>query len=250
MNRISKLLVLMVVFMLATACVQTRPLMSHSHIGHALTTWHDTPGQQGLYTVAAKELDFAIDAAGQALASNGNPRQAQKNIDDTLHALNPEIQRFGTGLDYGAIRAMLGAVEHLEYAANSDDASDNFVSSVVSLADQGDLVVARMAKAQELITSIDSDNPALDPRLRQAHQLLMAAKFGDPNGATINGSMAEADQGLVHISARLNEMLARETDPHYEPVPRRYVLGLVRLPSGLWGYRLAKPAYTSGGYGY
>jgi hypothetical protein len=167
-----------------------------------------------------------------------------------LHALNPELQRFGKGLDYGAVRAMRGAVEHLEFAANSPDASDNFISSVITLADQGDLVVARMIKAQQLISAIDSDNPALDPRCRQAHQLLSAAKFGDASGEAISGSLAQSHQGLLHMSAQLNDMLARETDPQYEPVPRRYVLGLVRLPNGLWGYRLARPAYSGGGYGY
>lgn len=250
MNSTSKIVALIMIVAVATGCVQTRPLMSHSHIGHALTTWHDTPDQQGLYTVAAKELDFAIDATSQALASTAQPDRARKHVNNALHALNPDLQRFGNGLDYGAIRAMVGAVEHLEYAANSEDASDNFVGSVVSLADQGDLVIARMVKAQKLITAFDTGNPATDPRLRMAHKYLMAAKFGDPEGEMISGSMAHGNQGLVHISAQIADMLARETDPQYEPVPKRYVLGLVRLPSGLWGYRLSKPAYTSSGYSY
>lgn len=250
MNWTGKFTLLMLVLILASGCVQTRPLVSHSHIGHALTTWHDTPGKEGLYTVAGKELDFAIDAAGQALATTTNPRRARKHLDDALHALNPELQRFGKGLDYGAIRALRGAIEHLEYAANSDDASDNFISSVVTLADQGDLILARMIRAQQLIAEIDSDNPALDPRCRQAHELLTAAKYGDPNETELNASLARSDQGLVHMTAQLNDMLARETDPQYEPVPKRYVLGLVRLPSGLWEYRLPKRAYASGGYSY
>lgn len=250
MNASSKLSALIVIVAVACGCVQTRPLMSHSHIGHALTTWHDTPGQQGLYTVAAKELDFAIDAANQALASTAASDRARRHVDNALHALNPDLQRFGKGLDYGAIRAMIGAVEHLEYAANSEDASDNFVASVVSLAEQGDLVVARMLQAQQLITEIDATNPEIDPRLVQIQRLLMTAKFGDPAGGEIVGSMARSDWGLVHISAQLSGMLAREIDPEYEPVPRKYVLGLVRLPSGLWGYRLSRPVYSNAGIGY
>lgn len=250
MNSISKIAALIVIVAVTTGCVQTRPLMSHSHIGHALTTWHDTPDQEGLYTVAAKELDFAIDAANQAFVSASEPVRARRHLDNTLHALNPELQRFGKGLDYGAIRAMLGAIEHLEYAANSEDASGNFVDSVVSLADQGDLVVARMLQAQQLVADIDTQNPATDPRLIKVRHLLMAAKFGEPEGGTIRGSMARSDWGLVHISAQLSDMLARETDPQYEPVPRKYVLGLVRLPSGRWGYRLAQPVYSNTGYGY
>lgn len=250
MNQIRKIPLLFLLFVTMTGCVQTRPLMSHSHIGHALTTWHDTPGNQGLYTVAAKELDLAIVATDQALANAKDPRRAAKYVDNALHALNPDLMRFGAGLDYGAIRAMQGAIDHLEYAADSDDASDNFVSSVVSLVDQGDLVVARMVQAQEAIAAVDRSNPANDPRLRTAQQLLMAAKYGDPNGVPAGNSMARAEHGLVHISDQLNDMLGREVDPDYEPVPRRYVLGLVKLPNGRWGYRLSKPAYSGGSYSY
>jgi len=250
MNEIQRLPLLFLLLVALTGCVQTRPLMSHSHIGHALTTWHDTPGQQGLYTVAAKELDVAIEAVGKALSSPGDPRRAAKHVDNALHALNPDLQRFGVGLDYGAIRAMQGAIDHLEYAAASDDASGNFISSVVSLVDQGDLVVARMVKAQEAIVAFDRSGTVNDPNLSTAHRFLMAAKYGDPNGVPDSNSMARAEHGLVHMSAQLNDMLKREVDPRYEPVPRRYVLGLVKLPNGHWGYRLSKPAYSGGGYRY
>ena len=52
-------------------------------------------------------------------------------------------------------------------------------------------------------------------------------------------------------AASLEAMLQRETDPSYEPVSKRYVLGLVRLPDGVWAYRLPRrqPA-RSAGYGY
>ena len=250
MTRIGNLLLIVLLTVTIGACVQTRPLMSHSHIGHALTTWHDTPGKRGLYVVAAKELDVAIAAADQAIASGADPRRSSKHLDNVLHALNPDLQRFGAGLDYGAIRALQGAIEHLEYAAGSEDASDNFVSSVVTLADQGDLVLARLVRAQQAIAEIDRNDPAADPGLRVVRELLMAAKFGDPNAAPVGDTMADADRGLVHITADLEAMLKRETDPAYEPVPRRYVLGLVRLPSGRWGYRLAAPAKSSGGYSY
>lgn len=235
---------------IAAGCVQSRPLLSHAHIGHALTTWHDTPGQEGLFTVATKELDIAIDATNQALFTTRDTERARRHLEDALHALNPDRQRIGKGLGYGAIRALTGAIEHLEYAANSDDASDNFVSSVVTLVDQGDFVVARMLKAQALIEEIGAQDPANDPRLMELRQLLAAAKYGDEEDGAVAGSLARSNRGLVHIAAQLGDMLERETDPAYEPVPRKYVLGLVRLPSGLWGYRLARPDYGAAGYGY
>jgi len=249
-SKFSAFLTVILAVAILSACVQTRPLKSHAHIGHALTSWHDTPGQEGLYAVAARELDFAIDAVNLALTSTTDAERARRHLDNALHALNSDLKKFGKGLDYGAIRAMVGAIEHLEYAANSEDASDNFVASVVSLADQGDLVVTRMVQAQQLITAMGGQNPATNPRLIEVRKLVMAAKFGDPDGGAITGSLARSDWGLVHISAQLTDMLARENDPEYEPVPRKYVLGLIRLPGGRWGYRLSRPSYGSAGYSY
>lgn len=250
MTSIGKTLNLLVLLALATGCVQTQPLIAHSHIGHALTTWHDTPGQQGLYVIAAKELDIAIAATGKALESTAYPARSSKHVDNALHALNPDRQRFGVGLDYGAIRAIQGAIEHLEYAADSDDASDNFVSSVVILADQGNLVLERMRQAEQLLAAIDRNQPVNDPRLLKGHRLLKAAKHGDSSGGPVGNTLARSEHGLVHITEALADMLKRETDPDYEPVPRRYVLGLVKLPNGRWGYRLARPVNTRSGYGY
>ena len=239
--------ILMTGALLVTGCVQTRPLHSHAHIGHALTTWHDTPGQQGLFAVAQAELDIAIAAADRVVADRHDPRHARRGLDDVLHALNPDLQPFGPGQDYGAIRALLGAVEHLEYAAGSDDASDNFVASMVDLAALGEQILARLEQAQSVAhESRDRPEPR---RLVQLQQTLLAAKFGDP-AAAADPALAKGTHGLVHMAAALSHMLDRETDPEYVPVPRRYVLGLVRLPDGRWGYRLPRPERQESGYGY
>ena len=236
-----------------TACVQTTPLISHAHIGHAMTTWHDTPDQQGLFVVAGKELDIAIQSSERALQSYPNAAAVQRHLADTLHALNPDRQRLGPGLDYGAIRALTGALEHLEYAARSDDASSNFVSSVVTLVDQGDLVIGRMQEAeQQIVAKSDAMAYARDEVL-QIRDLLVAAKYGNHGDGH---SAAPADEswirvdGLNSIAATIDDMLRRETDPSYQPVSKKYVLGLVRLPNGVWAYRLPRRERESVGYGY
>ena len=242
--------VLAIVLPCVTACVETTPLISHAHIGHAMTTWHDTPDQEGLFVVAGKELDIAIQSSERALQSYPNAAAVQRHLGDTLHALNPDRQRLGPGLDYGAIRALTGALEHLEYAARSDDASSNFVSSVVTLVDQGDLVIGRMQEAKQKIVAKSGATAYARDEVLQIRDLLVAAKYGDGySGAPPDESWVRVD-GLNSIAATIDDMLRRETDPSYQPVSKKYVLGLVRLPNGVWAYRLPRRARAPVGYGY
>ena len=223
-----RMLALVVSLVIVSGCVQTTPLVSHAHIGHAMTSWHDTPNQEGLFAVADKELAQALESA--SLAAQAGAGQTRRYLEDTQNALNPDRQPIGPGLGYGAIRALTGAIEHLEYAAGSEDASQNFVSSVVDLVDQGDVVIGRLLEAEGLIAAGASDTATAESVL----DLLTAAQYG-----------------MRPLAASLDAMLQRESNPSYEPVSKRYVLGLVRLPDGVWAYRLPRrqPA-RSVGYGY
>ena len=242
--------VLAVVLFSATACVQTTPLISHAHIGHALTTWHDTPDRQGLFMVAEKELDIAIRSSERALQSHPDASAVRRHLDDTLHALNPDRHFAGPGLDYGAIRALTGALEHLEFAAKSDDASSNFVSSVVTLVDQGDRVIGRMQEAEQLIVSASESAAYERDKILQVSTLLAFAKYGDRQGRAPGDESLVYVDGLESISITLDDMLKRETDPSYQPVSKKYVLGLVRLPDGVWAYRLPRRKLAPASYGY
>ncbi len=223
-----RILALVVSVVIVSGCVQTTPLVSHAHIGHAMTSWHDTPNQEGLFEVADKELGQALESA--TFAVRAAPGQVRRYLEDTQHALNPDRQPVGPGLGYGAIRALTGAIEHLEYAAGSDDASQNFVGSVVDLVDQGDLVIGRLLEAERLIADAPTDAATAE----QVLDLLNAAKYG-----------------MQPLAASLDAMLDRESNPSYEPVSKRYVLGLVRLPDGVWAYRLPRrEPVRSAGYGY
>jgi hypothetical protein len=171
------------------------------------------------------------------------------HIDNVAHALNPDVQPLGAGLDYGAIRALESGIEHLEYAATSGDASQNVVSSVAALSEIGLAITERLRAATALAKSAGVNDPAALNRvaieLRSA--LRVAIDGSDANGnGTIEATAAEV--GIEQLHVQLGAMLARETDPAYQPVPTKYVLGLVRLPDGRWVYQslrkmLGKPAY-------
>lgn len=233
------------VFLLAGAfffsgCAQQLPLTSHAHMGHSLTAWHDTPDNQALLEVAEKELAVAIMQADAAMKT---PLRAEikEHFSHILNALNPDQQPRGPGLQYGAIRALQGTLEHLEYAAASPDASSNLLGSMVDLISTGETVLTHLRKAQEIVlASLDDRSVDVSTATVAVQNELKKAAFGDDN-------ISDQTDGMRGLHDAMQAMLDRESDPHYEPLPRRYVLGLVRLPNGKWGYRLAKSA-SYGGY--
>lgn len=224
---------------LFSGCAQQLPLTSHAHMGHSLTAWHDTPGKQALLSVAEKELAVALGEANAALQTSERA-DIEDRFTNVVNALNPDRQPRGPGLQYGAIRALEGTLEHLEYAAQAPDASDNLLTSMVALIARGEVVLAQLRKAEEIAVAGLEDRGA-NASAASLHRELHVASYGDSNATDQN-------DGLRGLHREMQIMLDRETDPHYEPLPRRYVLGLVRLPNGKWGYNLAKPAGYGGGY--
>jgi hypothetical protein len=232
-------------------CVHQHPLVSHAHLGHCLTTWRDTPGQKGLLPVARQELEAARREADAALADSLSPAQKAAHIRNVARALAPDAEELGPGLGYGAIRALEAAVEHLEYAATSDDASTNIVSGVAGLSAIGDSLLERLRAAAARAKSADvRDAAVLDKTALELRGTLRGIAVGlDANGdGRIDPTPAEA--GFDQLQQQLDAMLAREENPRYEPLEKKYLLGLVRLPSGKWMFASLREALSKPTYGH
>ena len=233
-----------------SGCASQQPLISHAHVGHGLTTWQDTPGNKGLFTVAREEIDIARREADAALVAASAAEKAT-HIDNAAHALNPDVQPQGTGLGYGAIRALESAVAHLEYASTSEDASTNIVSSVAPLSELGEGVLSRLrATASGAKTAGINDPLTLDRTAVELRAGLAAVAQGiDANrDGQIEATATEA--GLDQLHAQLQSMLDRENDPKYAPLPRKYLLGIVRMPNGKWIFTSIRNALSRPSYGY
>lgn len=231
-------------------CAHQQPLISHAHVGHGLTHWQDTPGNKGLFTVAREEIDIARHETEAALIAV-SAAEKTTHIDNAAHALNPDVQPRGTGLGYGAIRALQSGVEHLEYAATSADASANVVSSVAPLSELGQGVLERLKAASSLAkTSGVTDPLALDRTAIELRAALAGVSQGvDANrDGRIEATVDEA--GLDQLHAELQAMLAREHDPKYAPLPRKYLLGIVRMPDGKWIFTSIRNALSRPSYGH
>jgi hypothetical protein len=244
MKRIGAAVVLVAGALALAGCAHRQPLIAHAHIGHCVTTWHDTPDNRGLLEVAEQELQTALREANAALAPDIGPSQKSRHMRNVLHALNPDAQPSGPGLSYGAIRALEGAVEHLEYAATSQDASLNIASSVAGISELGFSVLQRMRHAAVKAASAPRDAAALDRTAADLYATLRIASTGyDVNG---NGrvDVSGTEAGIMQMHAELDAMLARESDPAYQPLPHQYLLGVVRMPNGKWAYSSVRRALS------
>jgi hypothetical protein len=228
---------------LLVGCGRTLPLISHAHVGHALTAWRDTPDEQGLFVVAEEEITIAWQQAQAAQQTRATV--ARKHLAGVIHALDPEHQATGPGLGYGGIRALTGAAHHLEFASESDDASQNIVRGSEVFVKQAAVVIENLKLAVDVAIlaqkSSDAEIPGLTVEIEKVIDRSLNGADVDGNGSI--GNTAE-EIGLKQMRQQLLEMLSRETPP-YHPIGRRYLLGLIRLPNGRWDYQFKRSRGSS-----
>ena len=126
----------------ATVSAQVPANAAHTHIGHVMTGWKDTPEMKGFLPTAIADTQVAMEQVERA--------DLEGRINDfwlyggyVLNALDPgpetdallkaayarlptnyvKIEVPGTG--YGIRRAVAGALQHVQLAAKSEGASDN-----------------------------------------------------------------------------------------------------------------------------
>ena len=245
----TKILPFLALLLSITGCVDSPPLISHAHVGHALISWHDTPGQQGLFIITQQEADTALQQSELALAEQNRPQKVRWHLTSALYALNPDLLPEVEGKQtYGVIRSLEGAIDHLEFAATSDDASLNLVSKASAIVEQGVALVeqfkAAAETAQYVQTASDQELTAIASQLNS--QLKVAI---NGNGRNSNSPQAYSSgvTSLSQLNWHIQKMLTAEKDPAYQPISRRYLLGLVRVESGEWVYDLER---SSAGYSY
>jgi hypothetical protein len=115
---------------------------AHTHIGHVMTSWKDTPQMKGFLPTAVADAQVALEQVEHA--------DLEGRLNDfilyggyVLNALDPGVEteallktayaRLPTtylkievpGSGYGIKRAVAGALQHVQLAAKSEGASDN-----------------------------------------------------------------------------------------------------------------------------
>lgn len=231
-----------------SGCATSTPRISHVHIGHAITGWVDTPDQRGLFVTAEREANIVADQADMAVKSQ-DMGAIQQHAHGVIHAIDPSLEPSGgPGLGYGFRKALTLANKHIEFAAESPDASANVKAGAQAyhtnqkvVADRGELI---LGLAQSIV---NTDSPQEDKALAVEMRKLAVQNLEgvDEDGNGVIGSTPR-EYGLRQLREELFQMADRE-DPPYRAVPQRYLFGLVRLPDGTWSFK--DPDSGGGGYG-
>jgi hypothetical protein len=244
MNNILRITAGLALLSILSGCASSLPLISHAHIGHSLSAWPDTPGEQGLFVVAEREAEVAQQHASLAVQSGTNIEGAKMHTQHVVHAVAPETlpDSFqGPGLGYGLRDALEKAVDHIVFAGSSEDASQNVATSAVDISSAAGPILEQCDLIVGLAELIEESNSPDE----------VAALAEEIQGATnviINGGPGGNPQGLAQLRDRMSQMVASETSPPYTPVPRRYLFALVPLPNGNWTYKFDQSGRGDGGY--
>ena len=241
-KQIFKSLPIVIISLAVTNCggggiiTKKSPPFSHIHVGHALTGWVTTPGKIGLISTAEKEANAVLASAMQASRSN-TLSQKKAHIKNALHAVDPKVQASGSGIGFGLTRALTESIAHLQFAAESDDASANIKRSVPQIT----------SKAQQLA------------KLSNQLTVFGQAAIGASSMAEINALESEFLSTIKKITngpynirkfrADIQAMATREK-PAYTTVDSYFLFNLIRLPSGKWAFRSSNDSSSSDGGSY
>jgi len=233
-----------ITLLFANGCVSTPPAISHAHIGHALTAWHDTPGNKGLMQVSESEAMNAWKELQLAKQAVNTPNVLKQHVENIVHSLNPELIESGTGFGYGVIPAIQGVIQHVKFSAGSKDASENVIHSSGILDDYANETVDKflLALAQARLAARVTSSQRVEYLAELENTLLQAIVGVDIDRDGVIGNQA-AESGLKQVRKLLTDMAANEVDPRYDPIEKHYLLGLVRLPAGGWVYRRRSVVY-------
>jgi hypothetical protein len=227
-TRLLALLAVASILPVTAGCVSRRPpTVAHVHIGHAITGVHVTPNKEGYLVSAEHRAQETVDYTAKAAASH-DLAEIKRNIAQASQSTDSEES-------FGVKESMVMAVNHVTFAATSDDATLNvqkaapqFASDSRRVIERCDLIVL-LSKDVQSSTSVNEASVSVSEIAKLAQANLSG---DDSNGDGVAGSVP-SEYGLVQLRKELEAMIARENPP-YVTVDQWYLFNLVRLPNGKW----------------
>ncbi len=237
-NVVYKFILFLFVSLNLVACVTTQaPRISHVHVGHAMTAWQDTPNEQGLFITAEQEASIAFEHAQYAVENSHDVKLLKMHIKHVQHTMSPEIvpemRNDGPGLGYGFIKAIAASRDHILFAADSKDASNNVEVSAKKWSKNVDVILER----SELIITLSHAVIKSD-----SHEEMIV--LSDEIKLLTQQNL----DGVKQLNDDIMIMIEKE-DPPYQTVEKKYLFGLIRLPSGEWEFNFNKQSDGGAGTG-
>lgn len=226
-TRASLISLFLVSLPLAAGCVSRPPTIAHVHIGHAITGVHVTPGKEGYIVVAQQRAQEALDSSGRARSAT--------DLVEIKHQIALVDQATNSKDTFGVKESVLMAVDHISFAASSDDASRNVQEAAPVFARDSAGVLQRCDLINLLSKDVAASTSTTQANVAVAEiaKLTQANLNGDGSIAAYQPGSPPASYGVVELRGELNAMIAREKPP-YVTVDQWYLFNLVRLPNGRW----------------
>ncbi|MBV8853366.1 MAG: hypothetical protein JOY91_08190 [Sinobacteraceae bacterium] len=137
--------------------------------------------------------------------------------------------------DFGVKESLMMAVNHVSFAASSDDASLNVQQTAPAFAANSARVIERCDLIELLSRDVQRSTSLNEASVSVAEIAKLAR--ANLNGEDLDGDGRIGDKpaeyGLEQLRQELQEMIARERPP-YVTVDQWYLFNLVRLPNGRW----------------
>jgi hypothetical protein len=227
-SRLPALLAIALVLPLATGCVSRRaPTVAHVHIGHAITGVHVTPNKEGYIVSAERRAKETAEFTSKATASH-DLAAIKSNVALASKATNDDET-------FGVKESLVMAVNHITFAATSDDATLNVQKAAPGFASDSARVIERCDLIGLLSKDVQASTSEKEAVLLvgEIAKLAQANLTGDDsNGDGVVGS-TPSEYGLLQLRKELEDMIGRENPP-YVTVDQWYLFNLVRLPNGKW----------------
>jgi hypothetical protein len=227
-SRLQALLAVALLLPFAAGCVSRRPpTVAHVHIGHAITGVHVTPNKEGYLVSAERRARETIDFTSKARGS--------RDLSDIKRNIVLASEATDSQETFGVKESMVMAVNHVTFAATSDDATLNVQKSAPQFAADSTRVIERcdlivlLSKDVEASTSVNEASVSVAEIAKLAQANLSG---DDAHGDGVAGSVP-SEYGLLQLRKELEAMVARENPP-YVTVDQWYLFNLVRLPNGKW----------------
>jgi hypothetical protein len=244
-----KTLSVMLLVALTGCTVEEAPTIAHTHIGHTMTGWQDTPDKVGLLKIAEREAVILEDHMEFALVAK-DVAGMKEHIRHLIHTLDPEQTTDGPGTGYGMRQAIELGFDHLKFGAESDDASENLKAFASKIEKSVALLIDNCNAAIQFANEIRSATS-------EEEVIILTTEMKNVVTELVHGSDSNGDgkvelgtdvMGFYPLRDSLNAMIARE-QPTYEPVATRWLFGLFRLPDGKWAFKPKWSRDSSGGGG-
>jgi hypothetical protein len=179
----------------AIVITKVEAIPAHLHIGHVMTNWRDTPGTRGFLPVAIDEARVASLHAGLA-AKSTTLGDIMLHAGHVLNALDPAIEPKGPGGGYGVRKATAGALQHLDFAAKAEGATETITTH-----------------AAQVTSSLSSVQQWVDQAIATAQKIRASTDIAEATALTadlVNAVKRISDEGLQPAQTHMIAILKAE----------------------------------------